>query len=400
MNLSAPIRIGLRYSNSRKSNHFIAFINSFSIAGIALGLMAMIITSSVMNGFEGQLKDRILGLAAHFVVNDTIEPDIQQQLSPWISGTASFAEVEAVIQGKSGLKPLFLQGIDGNTVADLNRFQSNMMVGSLSTLNEKKYQIVVGRLLALRLDLSVGDEVRVILAGSSVYTPLGRMPAQRKFTVAGMFDIGSELDDKVALISLRDLARLQRISLEKASNTRLFMNDPFEFGAVRKILDEAGLEYTDWRERQGALFDAVKMEKNMMLLMLTLIVAVAAFNIVSALVMVVNEKQADIAILRTQGMCQNDIMKIFLVNGMSNGLKGTLIGAVLGLFITYQINNIIQGLNLPVVNFLPEGTLPVIVDHQQIAMLIGFSIFLCVLASLFPAWRALKVDPAAALRYE
>lgn len=400
MPLPVALSIGLRYSNSRKSNNFIAFINGFSVAGIALGLMALIITSSVMNGFEQQLKDRILGLAAHFVVSGDISQETENSLKPYVSNMAPFAEVEGVIQSRGGLKPIFVQGVEHGSLSQYQKFEQSTQQGSIQSLQAGQYNIIIGRLLALRLNLSVGDEVRVIIAGTSIYTPLGRMPAQRKFTISGIFDVGSELDDKVALVNLTDLARLQRKKIQDVQEQRFFMFDPFQYLSIREILNDADLQFVDWRERQGALFDAVKMEKNMMLIMLTLIVAVAAFNIVSALVMVVNEKQGDIAILRTQGMEKHQVMHIFLVNGIANGLKGTLIGATLGLVVTTQINPIIQWLNLPIVNFLPEGVLPISIDTTQISLLILMSVCLCILAAIFPAWRALKVKPASALRYE
>lgn len=400
MSLPVAFSIGFRYSNSRKSNQFIAFINGFSVAGIALGLMALIITSSVMNGFEQQLKDRILGLSPHFIVSSSLPAETVAQLQPHVTAITPFAEAEGVIQARGGLKPIFVQGLAQDSFEHYQTFARNMKQGQIAELQPGEYNIVIGRLLALRLNLVVGDEVRVIIAGTSVYTPLGRMPAQRKFRISGIFDVGSEIDDKVALINLTDLARLQRKKVQTIEQQRLFLKEPFDYLTIREILSNAELKWTDWRKRQGALFDAVKMEKNMMLVMLTLIVAVAAFNIVSALVMVVNEKQGDIAILRTQGMSKFEIMQVFLVNGISNGLKGTLIGATLGLLVTTQINPIMQLLELPIINFLPEGILPVKVDVLQILSLISLSVGLCVLASIFPAWRALKINPAAALRYE
>lgn len=400
MSVPASVFIGLRYSNSRKSNQFIAFINGFSVAGIALGLMALIITASVMNGFEEQLKDRILGVAPHFIVQSDMPETVLQGVKPHVVASAPFAETEGVVQSQEGIKPVFIQGIDHHSLSVYQQFQQNLVQGSLDTLRPKQYQIIIGRLLAIRLNLSLGDEIRLIIAGASVYTPLGRMPAQRVFTVSGVFDVGSELDDKVVLVNLGDLARLQRQKVEEITATRLFMSDPFDYLQVREVLASYDLQWTDWRERQGALFDAVKMEKNMMLIMLMLIVAVAAFNIVSALVMVVNEKQGDIAILRTQGMARRDVMVIFLVNGLYNGVKGTLIGTTLGLLIASQINNIILWLNLPIVNYLPEGQLPIVMDAVQIASLVVLSLVLCTVAALIPAWRALKIDPANALRYE
>ncbi|MBE1301612.1 MAG: lipoprotein-releasing ABC transporter permease subunit [Alteromonadaceae bacterium] len=398
MTLPASLLIGLRYSKSRKANQFIAFINMFSIAGIALGLMALIITTSVMNGFESQLKQRILGLTPHFVV-DTEQLPKSLNLSEFINKSSAFVEAEAVLQSANGLKPLYLQGIDANDDAHA-LISQNMRVGELSSLQPKGYNIVIGRALAVNLDVTLGDKVRVILAGTSVYTPMGRMPAQRKFTVVGIYDLASELDDKVALVNINDLARLQRKKTNEIRQTRLFLNDPFQFPQVRASLEQAKLEYYDWRERQGALFDAVKMEKNMMVVMLLLIIAVAAFNIVSALVMVVNEKQGDIAILRTQGMAQRNIMFVFMINGLLNGVKGAVIGVALGLLVTSQINPVMKFLNLPIVQFLPDGSLPIVIDAWQISSIVMLTLLLSFIASLYPAWRALKIEPANALRYE
>lgn len=399
MSLSTATFIGLRYCNSRKSNQFIAFINGFSVAGIALGLMALIITSSVMNGFEDQLKQRILGLAPHFVVSSEISEMTNNALKPYVKSVSPYIEAEGIVQGTSGLKPVLLQGIDTRG-QHYDNIAKNMLRGKLSELNGDGYNIVVGRLLALRLNLSIGDQVRVIIAGSSRYTPLGRVPAQRKFTVSGIFDVGSEMDEQVVLMDLNKLAKLQRGRLTELQQYRLFMHDPFQYRIVRDILKENNLTWTDWRAKQGALFDAVKMEKNMMMLMQALIVAVAAFNIVSALVMVVNEKQADIAILRTQGLENRHVMIVFLVNGVVNGLKGVTFGAIGGLLCATQINYVLTTFNLPIVQFLPEGKLPVVIEPLQITMLITMSVVLCVLAAIFPAWRALSIKPANALRYE
>ncbi len=399
MNLPAALFIGLRYSNSRKSNHFIAFINWFSIAGIALGLMALVITTSVMNGFEGQLKDRILGLSPHFLVNQASLPDAITQ-SPVIIGSTPFAEVEAVVQGSRALKPIYLQGIEPASFTKYAQINQHMQQGSLELLAAGNYQIAIGRALAIQLDLSVGDQLRVILAGTSIFTPFGRVPAQRKFEVSGIFDMGSELDDKVALIHLADLARLKRTNVASMQQARLFLQDPFEFPVVRQLLDDLDLQYVDWRERQGPLFDAVKMEKNMMVVMLMLIIAVAAFNIISALVMVVNEKQGDIAILRTQGMPRRNVMYIFMINGLLNGLKGTVIGLVLGLLVTTQLNPVMHALQVPIMQYLPEGEVPIALQPGQIAAMVLLTLALSFLASLYPAWRALRVKPADALRYE
>lgn len=399
MILPASLRIGLRYSNSKKSNRFIGFINGFSITGIALGLMALIITTSVMNGFEGQLKHRILGVLPHFVV-ESDNWEIPAELNEIVSGSVAYAEMEAVIQSSVALKPVYLNGVEPKSFVQHSPIQEQLIYGDVADLSAGEYRILIGRMMALNQNLAIGDEVRVILAGKSIYTPFGRVPAQRKFTISGIFESGSELDSNVAFIHLEDLAAVNREQVPDISQTRLFMHDPFDYLSVRRLLDQQQLNYTDWRARQGPLFDAVKMEKNMMTMMLMLIIAVAAFNIISSLVMVVNEKQADIAILRTQGMTKYQVLLIFLFNGAANGIKGTLIGLILGVLVATQLNTVMSALNLPVMSYLPEGILPIDMRFSQVAIISCLSLLLCLLASVYPAWQALKVNPAAALRDE
>jgi lipoprotein-releasing system permease protein len=399
MNLPASLRIGLRYSNSKKSNRFIGFINTFSISGIALGLTALIITTSVMNGFEGQLKTRILGVLPHFVVQSE-HWQAPQSLQANLLGQTPFAEMEAVLQSPEALKPVYLNGVIPESFNQYSPLKSQMVHGAVSDLQKGQYHIIVGRTLALNQNLAVGDVIRVIMAGKSIYTPFGRVPAQRKFTITGIFESGSELDGSIAFVHLADLAAVYRERIEDISQSRLFLEDPFDYQIIRTQLDAENVRYTDWRARQGALFDAVKMEKNMMSLMLMLIIAVAAFNIVSSLVMVVNEKQADIAILRTQGMTKYQVLLIFLFNGMANGIKGTVLGLIAGVIIATQLNNIIAFFNLPVAAYLPEGTLPVDMRIAQVLSIAALSLALCVLAAVYPAWQALKTEPATALRDE
>lgn len=401
MNFSAPLFIGWRYANSDKSNHFIAFINFFSVTGISLGLAALIIVASVMNGFEDQLKQRILGLMPHFVVSE-VQADLPQSVydHPLVTGVIPFAEVEAAIQSSSGLRPVVLQGIKSQSFKQHSSIPEHMLMGDFRLLQPGEYGIVIGRALAGALGVSVGEQVRIMSAESTRYTLLGRLPSQRKFRVVGVFEMGSELDDSVALMDLDDLARLLRKPTDELAKTRLFLSDPFEYLEIREVLEQQKLTYDDWRTRQGPLFDAVKMEKNMMILMLLLIIAVAAFNIVSALVMVVTEKQGDIAILQTQGMTQREIWLVFLVNGLSNGLKGTVIGGVLGILITYSINNLLSFMGLPLHLYLPEGMLPVLVQPMQLFWMVVLSLLLCLFATLYPAYRASRVKPADALRYE
>ncbi|GGO74672.1 lipoprotein-releasing ABC transporter permease subunit [Bowmanella pacifica] len=393
--------IGLRYARASKGNPFIAFINAFSVAGIALGLTALITVSSVMNGFEGELKKRILGINPHILVDTTDSEAVRQigQLKH-VLATTPMLESQGLLQSPRALHGVMIQGVDPQTMPANAIISNHMMLGELSALKSGEYGLVLGRPLAAMLGLGLGDKVRLLSADASVYTPLGRMPSQRQFRITGIFDVGSELDDKVVLIHLNDALKLLRGSYPELAKTRLFLDDAFAWQSVTAELEQMGLASSNWRQRQGPLFDAVNTEKNMMALMLALIIAVAAFNIVSAMVMVVTEKRGDIAILRTQGMQGADLINVFLINGLYNGIKGTLLGLVGGLLLATQLNNLLDifGVHLLAT---PDGSgLPVDIQAHQVAMMLGLSLLLSLVATLYPAIRAARVQPAQALRDE
>ena len=389
--------LALRYSTANKQNSFVSFINFFSVAGIALGLMALIIVLSVMNGFEQQLKQRILGLVPHVVVHE--DPQNLPALSGAVKQTMPFIETEGVIQARNGLRGVQIQGVVPQQMAG-SIVAENMLSGSMDVLDAGAFRVVIGRALAVQLDIRPGDRLRLMVAGASVYTPLGRMPSQRIVEVAGVYGVGSQMDDKIIFMALNDLMRLLRKPQDAETDTRLFLNDAFQYQIVLDELNRLDLASDNWRERQGPLFDAVKMEKNMMFMMLLLIIAVAAFNIVSALVMVVTEKQGDIAILQTQGMEPGQIRSVFLLNGLFNGVKGAIIGLILGIIVTYQLNNILALLNIQLALSADGQGIPVDLRWHQVIWVTIFSMLLCLLASVYPAIRAMKVQPANALQNE
>lgn len=397
---SVPTFIGLRYAKAKKGNSFIAFINLFSVIGIALGLTALITVVSVMNGFEAQLKSRILGIMPHIVVDTRNAPTHEvEQLSniPQVVDVMPFIESEGVLQTGKGLQGVILQGVEPQKMTAQSVIAKHMLFGDLLQLQPQQYGIIIGRALSIRLNLRPGDKARIITSDASVYTPMGRVPSQRMYTVVGIYEVGSEVDDKVVLMHIDDTARLLRSKKQQVSKTRLFLNDAFLFD---EVLANITLSSENWRARQGPLFDAVKMEKNMMGLMLLLIIAVAAFNIVSAMVMVVTEKQGDIAILRTQGMTAKGIMKIFMINGFYNGLKGTLFGLLGGLIIILGINPFLSLVDAPIMLGSEGQGLPIDVHWGQIVMLVLLSMLLCFASALYPAYRAVKIEPAKALKYE
>lgn len=400
MQLPLSAFIATRYATAGKHNSFVAFINRFSIAGIALGLMSLIVVLSVMNGFEAQLRQRILGIVPQVVAHDTPVENIAELALPGVRAVSVFREAEGLVQSRQALRGVQLQGVDPEAMQQHSIVAKNMLEGTFDRLNTTKFGVIIGRALAMELEVTPGDQIRIMVAGASVYTPYGRMPSQRLVTVTGVFNLGSQLDDKVIYLHVNDLTRLLRKPASSVADARLFLDNAFEYQGVVQALQAAEYATSDWRSRQGPLFDAVKMEKNMMFLMLLLIIAVAAFNIVSALVMVVSEKNSDIAILLSQGMQVSNVRAIFMINGVLNGLKGAAIGAALGIFAVLFINDLLDLLGIHLALSADGNGLPVDMRWEQVVWVTLFSLVLCLLASWYPAQRAMKVQPARILQRE
>lgn len=398
--------IGLRYSKSQSTSGFISFITFFSIAGILLGVASLITVVSVMNGFEGELKKRILGIVPHVIVTDNSpskNADLLETLShPMVNKVTSFIELEALVQSATQLQGVLVHGIDAEKEHG-SLISENLIAGNMALLTSDNYQVIIGRALARRLNVTVGQKLRLVLPNRTQFTPMGRIPLQRTFTVAGIFHVGSQVDDSVVYIASKDANRLTRRNNEDAQQYRLYLDDPFQadYLVEQLKLNKANLEYVIWKDTQGALFAAVKMEKNMMWLMLSLVVAVAAFNIVSALVMVVNDKQGEIGILQTLGMSRMGIVKIFMTQGLVNGCWGVVLGTILGLALTFGLNPIMSALGL---NIFGQGyvsqTLPILVEIDDIVMIVLSAFLMSLLATLYPAYRASKTQPAEVLRNE
>lgn len=408
--------VGLRYSKSQNRTGFISFITFFSITGILLGVASLITVVSVMNGFEGELKKRILGLVPHVLITATPEQIKQQQ---WLSvddvissvksiehvkSAKPYVEMEAFIQVPNQLQPLQVQGIFPDSSHANQLISSNMQVGKLSSLTAGQYNIVLGAMLARKLGVNYGDQVRLLLTKTR-FTPMGRIPLQRTFTVSGIFHVGSQIDDSLVLIHGSDAAKLMRRKGTGVDRIRLYLDDAFTADDVATKLETlpnmSGLTITTWRTSQGTLFEAVRMEKNMMWIMLSLIVAVAAFNIVSALVMVVIEKQGEISILKTLGMNRLDIMKVFMTQGIINGAWGAMLGTVVGVLLTHYINDILAVFGI---NILGGGyssqQLPTDLQWLQVTTILFSALLMSFLATLYPAFRAANTQPAEVLSNE
>lgn len=396
MQIPVSLFIGLRYSQSRKGNAFISFITLFSVAGIFLGVVALTLVSSVMNGFEGELKKRILGVIPHLIVETDAKVSAVdlQKMSAEITQVTPFLQQEALIQSSKDLSGVLLQGVEAKQLPTF--LQDSLVYGDWQSFADARFQVVLGVGLAEKLKVRTGQKVRLLLPSGGHYTPLGWMPKQRLFTVAGIFESGSEVDNLVAIVQLYDL---QKLSGSSHSQWRVSLADPFKAPEMGELLknNTAVTSLVDWRQSHGKLFSAVAMEKSMMWLMLLLIVAVAAFNIVSALVMMVTEKQREVAILKTQGMTNQQLFYVFAIQGMSHGVTGAVLGAVVGVLLTSQLNTIMNAIGLQLV---PGMELPIDLRFGQVLLIMASALMLTALAVIYPAWRAVQVEPAEILRDE
>jgi lipoprotein-releasing system permease protein len=418
------IFIGLRYSRSKNRAGFISFITFFSTVGILLGVASLITVVSVMNGFEGELKKRILGIVPHVIVtqqhvnqdnnvrtNSFKEwPELRTQLlqQKHIQFVTPFLSSEALIQSSSNLQGVLLQGIIPE-LEENNIINRHMLSGSLVSLSDQAYRIVIGRSLADKLKVSIQDTVRLVLPNKTIFTPLGRVPVQRNFIISGIFDVGSQVDDSMVYVHSKYGAKLLRRQGDGIDQLRLYLDDAFN---AEQVVDSLTLEktekfsikslnFTTWKDTQGALFSAVNMEKKMMWLMLSLIVAVATFNIVSALVMVVVEKQGEIGILQTLGLSRMGVVKIFITQGMVNSLWGVTLGSFFGVITALNLNEILA---LFEVNILGAGyaaqSLPIQLEMINVVVIVLSALTMSFVATLYPAFQASKTQPAEVLRNE
>jgi lipoprotein-releasing system permease protein len=415
MKLPLEIFVGLRYTRAKRRNHFISFISAISMLGIALGVMALIVVLSVMNGFENELRGRILGMVSHVTVSSFGGPlhgwqSLRDQTmeNPAVIAGAPYIEAEAMISNLSSVSGALIRGIDPEYETGVSEIHENMEFGALTDLVAGEYGIILGSGLANSLDVVPGDRVTMVTP-QATSSPLGFLPRLRRFKVVGIFEIGVyEYDRSSALIHYQDASRLFRLD-GGVTGLRLKLDDLDLAPRVRQELKQTvGFEYwvSDWTLRHSNYFKAVRTEKTVMFIILSLIVAVAAFNIVSTLVMVVTDKQADIAILRTLGMSPLSVMWVFMVQGTLIGLIGTLLGLAAGVTVALQIDVIVPALEqFFQTQFLPRGVYPITdlpseMKQADVIKITLLSFGVSVLATLYPALRASKTRPAEALSYE
>ena len=407
--------VGLRYTRAKRRNHFISFISAISMAGIALGVAALIVVLSVMNGFQKELRARILGVASHVQISGPNNqlPDWQPVAKlalqdPRVKAAAPFVNAQAMLSAGQAVRGSVVRGILPERETQVAEIGLHMRAGSLEALKAGEFGIVLGSELARALGVLAGDKVALI-APQGLVTPAGVIPRIKQFTVVGMFEVGMfEFDSGLALVHLADAQKLYQMG-DAVSGVRLRLDDLFASRAVAREL-MAGLDRdyfaTDWTRSHANFFRAVEIEKRVMFIILLLIVAVAAFNIVSTLVMLVTDKQADIAILRTLGASPGSIVQIFMVQGALIGVIGTLAGLVLGVLVGFNVATVVPFVeNILGFKFLAKdiyyiSDLPSDVQLGDVTTIGIVSLVLSFIATLYPSWRASRVNPAEALRYE
>lgn len=418
MQIPYELILGWRYTRAGRAtrrNGFISFISGVSMLGIALGVAALIIVLSVMNGFQKEVADRMLSVVSHidiFAPDGAAIPDVQRTMAeakanPQVIGAAPFISTQALLARGGDMKGVVIRGIDPALEPQVIDLKGILKTGSLSKLVPGSFGIILGADLAQALGVQVGDPV-TLLAPSGDVTPAGVVPRFKQMTVVGTFDSGHyEYDSTLAMIHMADAERIFR--LDGPTGVQLRLRDLHDAPEVARQLASTlsgDLLIKDWTQDNKTWFSAVQVEKRMMFIILTLIVAVAAFNLVSTLVMSVTDKRADIAILRTLGASPPSIMGVFVVQGALSGIIGTLAGLLLGLLVAYNIDVIVPFIeHLLHTTFLPPdiyliSRMPSDPQRSDIIPIVIISLVLSFLATLYPSWRASRVNPAEALRYE
>ncbi len=418
MNIPFELQIGWRYTRAGRSgrrNGFISFISMVSMLGIALGVAALIIVLSVMNGFQKEVRDRMLSVIAHVEIyqaqgealDDWQATATEARRNDQVVGAAPFIAAQALIARGDDMRGAIVRGISPADEATVTALAAQLRDTTLAKLVPGGWGIVLGGELARSLGVKVGDRVTIVAPGGQV-TPAGVIPRLKQLTLVGTFDAGHyEYDSGLALMHVDDAARLFRVA--GPTGVQLRLKDAQQ---AREVADEiqmrlgAAVRITDWTRTNRNWFQAVQIEKRLMFIILTLIVAVAAFNLVSTLVMTVTDKQADIAILRTLGASPRSIMTIFMVQGAASGVIGTLVGMGLGLLVAFNVDVIVPAIERALhMSFLPGSVylisrMPSDPQSADIVPIVAISLALAFVATVYPSWRASRVQPAEALRHE
>ncbi|MCF6288574.1 MAG: lipoprotein-releasing ABC transporter permease subunit [Proteobacteria bacterium] len=413
--MNLPLFIGLRYTRAKRKNHFISFISMISIAGIAIGVMTVIVVISVMNGFDKELKERMLGSVAHATISSHKGEYMQDwesaievaQTTDGVVSASPYVSSEAMLQGYRATGAM-LQGIDPLYEAKVTKFAEHMKYGSIDDLNSDDWNIILGLDLAATLGVGPGEKITAYIPKYSV-TAVGVQPRARRFTVVGIFEMGAyEYDSKLALVHLSKAQKLKSAG-QGIEGIRIKTNDLMSAPRIAyQLSDKLGGFYRvrNWTQENSKFYQATQQERIVMFIILSMIVAVAAFNILSTMVMLVTEKNSDIAILRTLGMTGGQVMNIFMISGVVIGTIGTIIGTILGLVMAFNVSYIVSWLEdyfktdfmSSDVYYISDITADVQQPDVLAIVIVAFS--LSVLATIYPAWRASRIQPAEALRYE
>jgi lipoprotein-releasing system permease protein len=408
--------IGTRYTRAKRRNHFVSFISLTSMIGLALGVVVMIVVLSVMNGFDHEMRTRVLGMVPHATIesgepiNDWQNLAAKVKQNPQVEAVAPFTQMQGLLTNNGNVQKILLNAIDPVQERKVSIIDGFMKQGRLDDLVSGGFGVVIGDKAAAKLGVGIGDKVTFVSPEVTV-TPAGMFPRMKRFTVVGIFHVGAgELDGYLGVTNLQDLARLHRWKPDQVQGLRLKFTDLFKAPRtayeIAQNLGEHQYFSRDWTRTHGNLYQAIGMEKSIIGLLLLLIVAVAAFNIISTLVMVVNDKRGDIAILRTLGATPGQIMRIFMVQGTVIGVVGTLVGAGVGILAALNVSSAISALeglighkflnaDVYFIDYLPSQLMT-----EDVLLVCGAALVLSFLATLYPAWRAARTQPAEALRYE
>ncbi|OCG27787.1 outer membrane-specific lipoprotein transporter subunit LolC [Gilliamella sp. HK2] len=392
--------IGLRYVYGQKTDGFGRFVSWLSMIGIMLGSIGLIVVLSVMNGLEDQMQNSILKFFPQAQITSNqgrIDPNVILS-SPFekITGVNRITPLvtsDVVLQSEQSITVSTLMGVKPE---DEDPISDYIYMGSMSDLQAGQYNVILGQTLANQLGVTIGDKIRLMVTDASQITPVGRIPSQRLFNVVGLFSVNHDINQSLIYVNQSDARNLLRYPANMITSWRLFLDKPLDIASVTNTALPEGLVFNDWRAKRGELFQAIKMEKNVMGLLISLIVIVAAFNIITSLSLLVMEKQGEVAILKTQGLSRFKIMFIFIIQGASSGIIGTLLGSVLGLLLAVNLNEIMQALGLSLAGIL----LPSLVEPSQIILIIIGLLMLSLISTIYPAYRAANIQPAEALRYE
>ncbi|TCS42575.1 lipoprotein-releasing system permease protein [Reinekea marinisedimentorum] len=398
---------------AKRRNHFISFISALSMAGLTLGVMVLIIVLSVMNGFDQEMRNRILGMVPHATISLPGEMRTQQEIidkaleHPLVVGASEYIETQGMVVANDNTRGALLSGVNPDTVGTVSILPENMIAGDISDLSDTPFSAIVGSTLARILGVGVGDKITLIVPEMSVNIA-SIQPRFKRFEVVGLFEVGAELDANLVVTHIDDLGKLMLYG-GAVDGVQLKTTDLFK---ARQIALEVGRKLTDiyyvgdWTRTQGNLFQAIQLEKRLVGLLLFMIIAVAGFNTVSSLVMLVTDKQAEIAVLRTLGATKRQILSIFMVQGTAIGLIGITVGVVLGVIGALTIADILSWIeNTFNIQFLNANVyfisyIPSELKWSDVTIIASASFLISVLSTIYPAWKASRISPAEALRYE